>query len=268
MNITVIGAGVFGTALGNVLIGNGHRVIYYDPKLPLSLAESLEQTEAVLIVTPSQFVADTITKLENYPKRPTIIASKGLFSPDITSSSHISALAGAGFAEKINQKHPTILTASDPLAKSLLENDFMKIEIASDPASILFCGAIKNVYAIGSGLLGLDPKTSLFANYIEKSLRELKTALKLQNLDQSTADYSCGIADLIMTCASRESRNYSFGQQLSQDSTFTPDYTAEGLTTINNLPRSISNLPIIATIHDIIHQKSTTKNLTEVILNA
>jgi glycerol-3-phosphate dehydrogenase (NAD(P)+) len=151
------------------------------------------------------------------------------------------------------------------MTREIFENDYLKIELTDSPASILFCGAIKNVYAIGAGLLGLEPTSSIFANYIEKSLSEIRMALTLLRLNPDATNFSCGVADLIMTCASAESRNYAYGQACATDSSYQPDYTIEGLTTIRHLPDAIKHLPIISAIRGIIDQRQTIQHLTAVI---
>ena len=69
MKVAILGAGAYGTALGQVLLENGHEVQYYDPiLLKTSLEETLNGADVVVIAVPSSSVATVMQKLpENIP---------------------------------------------------------------------------------------------------------------------------------------------------------------------------------------------------------
>ena len=155
MIISILGAGVFGTALGKIVTDNGHEVRYFDPqKYPdVSLEQATDGAHAVIIAIPSIFIPDFIA---NYPANlkncPTILTSKGLTNLDCFKDfSQFSVLSGPGFAEDILAGKPATFTASDPFAMGLMKNDQITIELVDDPLGIILCGSLKNVYAIGSG---------------------------------------------------------------------------------------------------------------------
>jgi len=266
MKITIIGAGAFGSALGAVAKTNGHEVSFYDPQLfTTTLAEALGNSAAIIIAIPSQFVAETIEKLTNFAMRPIIIASKGLFADDINLRDNVSALAGAGFADELESQTPTILTASNEISRQIFANNFIKVELTADTAAILACGALKNIFAIGAGMLNLNPKSNRFANYIQTAFREENLALQKLELDQTVANLSCGLADLIMTCASQISRNYTFGADFAKDPNYQTDETTEGLMALNNLPAKLDDLPILITIREILARKAEIPELERII---
>ena len=65
MNISVLGAGAYGSALGKVLEKNGHKVSFYDPyKFPeVSLKEALKGAEVILLAVPAERVREILGQI-------------------------------------------------------------------------------------------------------------------------------------------------------------------------------------------------------------
>jgi glycerol-3-phosphate dehydrogenase (NAD(P)+) len=264
MNITIIGAGAYGTAIGNILTANQHKVTYFDPlKTNITLAEATTDTEVIFIAIPRKTLSEFISFYPQHLKLiPTIITTKGLFDLNIFSDfTYLAALSGPAFAAELNNKKPTTLTATSELAKELLENDWLSIEVTTDLDGLFVCGALKNVYAIGSGLLSLEGNDSALLMYIEKAREELKELVSQFGGDPSTVDLACGIGDLALTCSSSQSRNYQFGVVLAQDPNHIPTQTTEGLATIQTLPAELNLPPIISTIVDIVINRTPVDTL-------
>ena len=254
MKITIFGAGAFGYALGETLKENGHQITYYDPyKFPeVSFESVLPSAEAYLLAVPSNFADDIIDRLST--DKPFICATKGFLSiRPLQKFPNLSIISGGAFADDILAKKPTILTATSPLVCELFENAWLKIEQTNDALGVLLCGSFKNIYAIGSGYYGFTPDTLEFEEYITKTCAELKTILSANQCLPATADLSCGIADLRLTCASTHSRNYAFGQQLANTPNLTKrlssgdatlDITTEGYSAAQALQHSDLILPV------------------------
>jgi glycerol-3-phosphate dehydrogenase (NAD(P)+) len=252
--IAIIGEGAYGSALGRVITANGYTVRFFDKNPPLPkppkyppLADVLNNTTAVILAIPSQFIPEF---LRNFPAEyrhlPLISAVKGILNPAIFAGfPGYSILSGPAFAEEMNRQEPTILTATDRLAAKLLATDWLKIELTTDIIGVMACGALKNAYAIGSGFRNLRPNTPEFEQYIKDALAELKTAIQILGGDPATADLACGIGDLVLTCGSGKSRNYQFGRMLAKDRNYSPELTTEGLTTLQSLPKELFGLPLL-----------------------
>lgn len=258
MNIIIAGHGAYGSALGQVLTENGHLVSYYDPYFDDSVpATAFQTTDVVVIAVPSAHLAAfTPTLATHYNNQPVILATKGVLNLSSFSDkfSNLAALSGPGFAADIMAHVPTFLTATSNTTKLLFSTDYLNIEVTEDIHGVLACGAIKNIYAIGAGLRHLQPETPEFDTYIEQVLAELKSLLPEFGGKPETADLSCGIGDLILTCGSTKSRNYSFGLKLSQDPHAQPDQTTEGLEALYALPDRIVLPPILQSIQAAIMQ--------------
>ena len=269
MKITIFGAGAFGTALGKILEEKGHELEYYDPvKYPeRGLTSTIEGSEAYLLAVPSSAAPKILLFLPH--DKPLICASKGfLTNASFKPFSKFSVLSGGAFAADLDKKAPCVLTATDPLVKQLFETDWLKFDETKDVAGVLMCGALKNIYAIGSGYWGLKYGTTDFDDFINAALTEMKVILQTNGADPRTVDLSCGLRDLVITCASPTSRNYDFGTRLKNDPELglkvmngqVKTGTVEGVGAVASIPRTPSfikpsNTPILDRIIALINNK-------------
>lgn len=259
MKITIFGAGAFGTALGKILEEKGHTLEYYDPvKYPeKGLTSTIEGSEAYLLAVPSAAAPKVLLFIPH--DKPLICASKGfLTTASFKPFAKFSVLSGGAFAADLDKKAPCVLTATDPFIKQLFETDWLKFDETADKTGVLICGALKNIYAIGSGYWGLKYGTQDFDDFINSALTEMKIILQTNGADPRTVDLSCGLRDLVVTCASPTSRNYDFGVKLKNDPELGVKLqkgqvkmgTIEGVGTIAAIPKTPSfikpaNTPIL-----------------------
>ena len=104
------------------------------------------------------------------------------------------------------------------------------------------CGALKNVYAIKAGLLGLERDSEKWQKFIMDVCFEMKKILAFNNANPDTVDLVCGIGDLKLTCG-YPSRNYEYGDKKRIDSNYQPEKTVEGLSAIKRIIRHEILLP-------------------------
>lgn len=264
MNVTIFGAGAFGTALGEVLTDNGHIVSYYDPvKHPeQSLSAIIHNSEVNILATPSDAIGKLILFIP-YDK-PLICASKGFLSAEkFKDFKHFSVIAGATFAADLIAKKPTTLTATNEISGKLFKNDWLSIEYTNDILGVLLCGAFKNIYAIGAGFREINYEMPEFNDYIRSAYGEIRLILAANGADPSTANLACGFNDLVMSCASPASRNYRLGEELHKNPALAQglstgasklDMTTEGYTALKALPTSGLQIPSEVTLlNEIYH---------------
>ena len=217
MRIAVLGAGAFGSALGGILEKNGHLVQYFDKeKFPnVELAGVLDFAEVVLLAVPSMAVVELVAQI---PEEKTVILStKGLVSLDIFKKfKNFGVMSGATFARDLADGKPTRMTATQPLIESLFANAAIKFDRTDDDLGVMLCGSLKNVYAVGAGYRGIRYGMPEFAEYIRAAASEMRDFLREKQARPETVDLACGVADLILTCNSSDSRNYQFGQALKR----------------------------------------------------
>ncbi|MBQ6486256.1 hypothetical protein IJI76_00815 [Candidatus Saccharibacteria bacterium] len=244
MKITIYGAGAFGSALGEILVGNGHQVNYYDPvKYPdKGLTSMIEGSEINILAIPSHAAPKLLLFLPH--DIPLICASKGfLTTASFKPFKNFSVLSGGAFAADLMKKQPCVLTATSDLIEQLFKTDWLTFDKTNDHLGALLCGSFKNVYAIGAGYWELKYGTTDFDDFINSSLDELRLILAHNNCKVETVNLSCGLRDLVITCASPTSRNYDFGVKLKKDPELGKKYlagssklqTTEGVTTVEQI---------------------------------
>lgn len=260
MNIAILGAGVFGKALGKILTDNGHQINYYDPNVypDITLDMATYKANTIVIAIPSIFIPDFI---DNYPQElktiPTILASKGLLNADLFADfSQFSVISGPAFASEIMDGKPATFTASSPYIMGLFKNDQISIELFDDPLGIILCGTLKNVYAIGAGYHS-DSMNDM-ATFIERAHNEIATYLHKHGADPHTSDMACGLGDLILSSTNRESRNFTFGKRLKAGDNINDILndlqTVEGYSAAQII--DTENYPLLQQVKDIISQYS------------
>lgn len=242
MKIAILGAGAFGSALGGVMVENGHDVYYYDPPKGYDdLDGIIDATECTVLSVPAAFASELLDAL---PKdKPLIVATKGFLTDELFSKfDDFMVVSGPGFADDIKAKKPTSFTITDERIKDLLGADYVKFDLTADKLGVLMCGALKNVYALLAGYLNLERESKKWKQFITETSEEMQALLKANGAKTETVKLVCGIGDLKLTCG-LPSRNYEFGQILSQDADAKPDKTVEGLTTLKLIKDSKIEIP-------------------------
>ena len=156
-----------------------------------------------------------------------VIASKGIvnggrFIEEIVSleleTDNIVVISGPTFATDLEKEIPAAVTVGcrrkelGLKVKDLLETEYFKLEIKEDILGIEFCGAIKNVIAISTGIIeGMGyPETTRY-KYLTRIIGELSNILLVIGGKKETIFSLAGIGDLLLTTTSCKSRNYSLG---------------------------------------------------------
>lgn len=234
-------------ALGHLLTINQHTVVYYDKKdLSISLDVAVSGAEVIVIAVPSASLAEAVTALRPlYTKQPVIVATKGITNLAVLAGIQYSLLSGPGFANNILAGGAVTFTVTSPLAAQLFGSAAVTIEQTNDTLGVALCGTLKNVYAIGAGILGLTPDQITFDSYVNNCLNEMASIIRSLHGNPQTTELSCGRADLVLTCSGPQSRNYAYGQTRVENT------TVEGLTALRTMPLNIAG-PILTTIKNTV----------------
>ncbi len=226
--IVIIGGGAWGQALAQVASKAGNRVSIWSRKT----ADQVLEGDAAVLAVPAQSVRDVIltTKIAS----PVIIsAAKGIErETGLTMSEVISdllplaqfyALSGPSFAADVSTGLPTAVTLAGPnIAQAtywarILSLPHFRIYASDDVTGVEIGGAMKNVLAIACGIsdaqgLGESARASL----ITRGFAELsRYGAKLGARPETLMGLS-GLGDLLLTCSSTKSRNYSFGLNIGK----------------------------------------------------
>lgn len=245
--------------------------------------------DIIVIAVPSEFVRNVCMELNKYFKEEQIIciASKGiennscLFMDDVVrqciKTDNIAVISGGTFAEDMVKEVPVGLTlatksklAGDIILKAM-ENDYVKIQITDDIIGTEICGSIKNVFAIAAGMLeGMKYPNSTKSLFMTEVIKDIKFLIKSLGGKEETILSFAGIGDILLTCSSSKSRNYTLGKMIGEErerqeiKKYIDSSTIEGLYTLNSIKKLLNDkeieMPIIDLISDIIMGK---KNLIE-----
>ena len=137
MKIAMLGAGVFGTALGGILAGKGYDVDYYDSKLEQErLSDVLLDAKYVVLCIPSMAVPYLLPKLSK--EQPLIVATKGILTDVIFREFRDwMVMSGPGFADDIKAQKKTLLTATESRIVDLFNTNSLQFDFTDDRRGVL-----------------------------------------------------------------------------------------------------------------------------------
>jgi glycerol-3-phosphate dehydrogenase (NAD(P)+) len=203
------------------------------------------QSDAILLVVPAQAVRSVVTQLApSLPKRtPLIVCAKGIehgtrkFMSEIIVECAPNAvpaiLSGPSFAADVARGMPTAVTLAAPdtataaaLSQAIGSSTFRPYH-STDLRGVELGGATKNVYAIAAGIVaGRALGASAAAALITRGFAELTRFGRAYGAKVETMMGLSGLGDLVLTCSTHQSRNFSFGVALGKGET--PDDAAHG----------------------------------------
>ncbi|MGR3566024.1 MAG: NAD(P)H-dependent glycerol-3-phosphate dehydrogenase [Heliomarina sp.] len=278
-------------------INNEHRNPRYlgDIALPETLkathhlAEAVTGADAVLLVVPSGAVRQTAAQLRDLimDGTPVAVCTKGIEPSTGALMSQVVAeeirhvpvgtISGPTFARETALGHPTAATVAfdfshqdrlDPYASPAarlalsMSTGFFRTYISDDLVGVEIGGAIKNVIAIGCGMMtGAGYAENTRAALITRGMDEMKQLAEALGGRRETVTGLAGAGDLTLTCSSQTSRNMSLGVQLGQgiprDQCFDgKPVVVEGeanAASVVDLARRVNvTMPICETVHSIL----------------
>jgi glycerol-3-phosphate dehydrogenase (NAD(P)+) len=252
MKIKIVGDGMWGTALSKLLVANGHKISFWDKK------EQIEPLDQVVVALPTQVIRGVINDYgHNLSKAIIINAAKGIEKEShklpcqiieelLGTGIEYFTLIGPSFAQEVNLKMPTLVNLGGSNGKTqeicdLFETDYFRIRPTKSIEALELAGALKNVYAIACGIAeGLELRMNTRAKLITIAYEEFQTLASKFNyrIDEDARPGILG--DLVLTCSSTESRNFSFGKNLArysvEESLKKINSTVEGYNTAFSLP--------------------------------
>lgn len=253
---------------------------------------AVKNINLIIIAIPTNYIEDTIKLLKNKISNNIniCIASKGInddtnkFAYDIVENilktKNISILSGPSFAIDTIKKETIILTlAGNNLneVKDIFPSDYIKIETTNDIIGVELSGTLKNIFAIACGILeGINASESTKASFLTNVINETKNLIVEFGGNQDTIFCSSGIGDIILTCSSKKSRNFTLGYLIGQntDKNKIDEYlnktTVEGLDALLSIKKLLVeqniNNELINLIHDIVNNHTEPSSLLKYIV--
>jgi glycerol-3-phosphate dehydrogenase (NAD(P)+) len=193
------------------------------------------QADAILLVVPAQAVRSAATALAPLiaAGTPVIVCAKGIeasskkFMSEIVAACAPNAvpviLSGPSFAADVARGLPTAVTlaaADGTLAQALasaIGSATFRPYHATDIRGVEIGGATKNVLAIAAGIVaGRKLGASAGAALTTRGFAELTRFGQAFGAKPQTMMGLSGLGDLLLTCSTPQSRNFSFGAKLGQ----------------------------------------------------
>lgn len=194
--------------------------------------QELAGCDAWLVVTPAQHMRAVLEQVPDCDK-PLILCAKGIeeksgqllhaVAKQACPKASVAVLSGPTFAHEVAKGLPTAVTlaAEDAgLAEQLrdrIKQPTFRIYLSDDVAGAEIGGAVKNVLAIACGVvegkgLGQNARAALIGRGFAEMTR---FGLAFGARRETLAGLS-GLGDLVLTCSSTSSRNYSLGKGIGE----------------------------------------------------
>jgi len=236
--------------------------------------------DALLMVVPAQHLRAALKDLSPHIKAgtPAVICSKGIEMTTLELMSDVLAegmsqaepavLSGPSFAADVASGLPTAVTlacADETLGQALvaaLGLPSFRPYYSADVTGAQIGGAVKNVMAIACGIVdGCQLGDSARAALIARGFAEIVRLGTSWGAELETLAGLSGLGDLILTCTSHQSRNYSLGFALGSGKTMDEALAgkksvAEGVATAGAVERVVEargvEMPISVAVAKIV----------------
>ena len=245
-----------------------------------------------LVVTPAQHMRPVLAAAPGGSRR-LVLCSKGIeegsgqllhaVARQACPDADVMVLSGPTFAHEVAAGLPTALTlAGDDLqlaeqVRARLALPHFRLYLSDDVAGAEVGGAVKNVLAIACGVvegrgLGQNARAALIARGFAEMTR-FGLAIGAQ---RETLAGLCGLGDLVLTCSSTSSRNFSLGLGIGRGQSAVDLLTdrrtvAEGAFTAPVLDRLARerqvDMPIVAAVAALLSGQAGVDEVLEALLS-
>ena len=197
---------------------------------PLADLAQAASADLLLAVVPAQATRELALRLQGLvaPGKPIVLGSKGierdtgLFMSEVLAQTlpdnPVAVLSGPSFAADVSRGLPTAVTLAaqdEALARDIaaaLSAPAFRLYHSSDVIGAEIGGAAKNVLAIACGIAaGRGLGASAGAALVARGFAELSRFGRSYGARPDTLMGLSGLGDLVLTCGSTQSRNFSFG---------------------------------------------------------
>lgn len=263
-------------------------------KFSTNLEETVNGKDLIVMAIPAFAFEDVTKQLSKYIKKnqPVLIATKGiqqntcLFLNDVFAKylkNSVAVISGPTFAVDMIKDAPigfSMATKShktEMVIRKCFENSTTKFRRTRDITGIEICGSIKNVMAIASGMLeGMGVTDSTRALFLTESMNDIKELIDALGGKKKSILSFAGFGDILMTCTSKNSRNFSFGYLIGSGASkkeidkYLENTTVEGMYTLKSIHKLVRRkkvkMPIINLIYDIIEGKKDKEEMLRFLI--
>lgn len=260
-------------------------------KATSDINEAVNFTDIYLMALPTKAMREVTSQINGLinSKKTFIHVAKGIENDtfkrvsemieDSISEEHnggIGVLSGPSHAEEVVIKQPTTVAASSKdekvseLIQDLFMNDYLRVYTNNDLVGVELGGALKNIIAVASGIVaGMGYGDNAKAALMTRGLAEISRLGEKLGADPMTFLGLGGIGDLIVTCTSTHSRNYTLGYKLGQGQTMDEalnemNMVVEGIYTTNSVyhlaKQQNVDMPITNALYKVLFEDKPVKD--------
>ncbi|GAB4389557.1 MAG: NAD(P)H-dependent glycerol-3-phosphate dehydrogenase [Thermodesulfovibrionales bacterium] len=246
-----------------------------------SIREALDKVRYIVNAVPAQYTRSVIGKALPFVPDDSVFVSvsKGIEKDTCLTVSGIiggltgrpvAALSGPSFAKEVSRKLPTAVTLACGdygtclLLQEVFTTSYFRVYTHHDIVGVEVGGALKNIMAIASGAsdglgLGMNARAAL----ITRGLAEMTRLGVMLGAREQTFSGLSGIGDLVLTCSSNLSRNYTVGFKLGQGMKLaeiigSTRSVAEGVATTKAVrelaAREEVDMPIVEQVYQVLYE--------------
>jgi len=259
--------------------------VHLSPRLSYSqeFGQVLEGAAMVLMAVPSHVFREVLLKAQPHVPPGAILVSaakgmeidsrltmEGVVREVLGAGTPYAVLSGPSFAREVAQKQPTAVTLASRrrdaarYLQRLFSTPYFRVYTNHDVIGVELGGALKNIFAIGTGILegmglGDNPRAAL----ITRGLAEMVRLGYRMGANPMTLTGLAGLGDLVLTCTSRQSRNFQVGFKLGQGQPLSlilsgMQMVAEGVKTaqaVHLLAQHLEvDMPLVAAVYRILYE--------------
>ncbi len=232
------------------------------------IGEVLQGKDVVFVALPSEFIRKVLTPQRDHvaPQSLIVNLSKGVEAEtcltasgmlkDIFPNNEIIVLSGPSIANEFSRDLPCgVMLAGEKIASlfkvaRLVESRSFRTRFSTDVIGVEWAGILKNIYAIGLGLIdgsGIE-SINFRSAFITKAVEEMSDLIEAWGGQRRTVYYLAGLGDLIATCLSAHSHNRRLGYLLGKGHSFSEAQEKMGV-----LPEGIRTLRIAVYLAEKYH---------------
>ena len=256
LRVTVLGGGAWGTALAMQMRRAGNEVRLWARDLETVAAirrgENPRYLPGVTIDAGIEATTDSAEALDRagcVPAGvPLVLCAKGIehgtglllsgIARELLPHNPVAALSGPSFARDLARELPTavvVAAGEEALAASLAQEfstERFRCYSTGDLIGVEIGGALKNVFAIAAGAVtGAGLGASAQAAMVTRGFVELRRIGQAFGAEAETVMGLSGLGDLLLSCASAQSRNFAYGLALGRGESLEGRPLAEGVAT-------------------------------------
>ncbi|GAB1580152.1 NAD(P)H-dependent glycerol-3-phosphate dehydrogenase [Phyllobacterium phragmitis] len=253
-------------------------------------AEVLADAALVLAVFPAQAMRDGLGGIASHvpPDAAIVLCAKGIerstgrliseVVSEILPGHTVSAMSGPSFATDVARGLPTAVTIASSESETadrlalLLSGPAFRCYSTDDLIGVEIGGALKNVLALAAGAAtGRGLGASAQAALVTRGFAELRRIAQALGARPETVMGLSGLGDLMLTCSSPQSRNYSYGMALGAGRPLEGLPLAEGVATAPIAAEICAkrgiDAPIISAVTALLAHRLTVDEAVTALLN-